>query len=98
MRSSITQKSFYSFLLISLFLIGLDGTLLAQSFDKKGLEDFAKSLQLKSKISITDSLKKLPIIYQSANLEAAQAVNNDQIWSGGIAGLSLSGSGQKLGY
>lgn len=98
MQSSKPQLSLYTYLLILLFLFGLEGILFAQTFDKKGLEDFANSLQLKRKISIIDSLKKLPIIYQSANLGAAQAVHNNQLWSGGIAGLILSGSGQKLGY
>ncbi|GAB5410703.1 MAG: hypothetical protein BalsKO_30680 [Balneolaceae bacterium] len=70
----------------------------AQTFNKKALQNFAKNQLQKKKILHVDSLKRLPIIYQSANLGAAQSVKNDQIWSGGIAGLSLSGSGINLGY
>ncbi|RNC83984.1 MAG: T9SS C-terminal target domain-containing protein [Balneola sp.] len=43
-------------------------------------------------------LMLLPSAPQSANLAAAQAIHNDEIWSDGIAGLDLSGDGQVLGY
>ncbi len=42
--------------------------------------------------------KHLPLVPKSANLAAAQAIHNDEIWNNGIAGLSLSGDGQTLGY
>lgn len=41
---------------------------------------------------------KLPLLYEPANLEAAQAIHTNQVWAGGIAGLSLSGSGQNIGF
>ncbi len=42
--------------------------------------------------------KSLPSVPESANLAAAQAIHNDEIWNNGIAGLNLSGNGQVLGY
>ncbi|MEQ9308276.1 MAG: S8 family serine peptidase [Balneolaceae bacterium] len=70
----------------------------AQTFNKNTLQDFARNQLQKKKTTQVDSSKKLPIIYQSANLGAAKAVHNHQIWSGGITGLSLSGSAILIGY
>ena len=41
---------------------------------------------------------KLPVIYQSSNLEMARVLKNNFLWSGGVSGLSLSGNGQIIGY
>lgn len=79
-------------------------SLLAQKFNKEALEAFSlelynESLLLKKPVSINGKkVSFLPIIYEVSNLSAAQAVNNDQIWSGGISGLSLSGKNQVVGY
>tara|TARA_R110002124_G_scaffold276704_1_gene447625 strand:+ start:13026 stop:16595 length:3570 start_codon:yes stop_codon:yes gene_type:complete len=81
----------------------------AQNFDKEKLLEFSenfKSEQIKKKkgkeIQVQKNVvyfySRFPVIYQSANIDGARAVKNDQLWSGGIAGLSLSGSDQILGY
>ena len=76
---------------------GKSSQLLAQSFDKEALIQFSQ--QQKKKVGGKDSLRnKLSIIYQSANLSAAEAVKSNQVWSGGVAGLSLSGTSQVIGY
>lgn len=85
-------------LILVLIIIGCGNTVLAQTFNKEKLERFAKEQLIKKKHLQADSLKIIPIIYEPANLGAAQSVNNDQLWSGGIAGLSLSGAGQIIGY
>lgn len=81
-----------------LLVLGIKDRVSAQTFNKKALEKFASDQVQKKKFAHSDSLKSLPIIYQSANLGAAQSVNNDEIWSGGITGLSLSGNGILIGY
>lgn len=95
--------------LILLFSFGaLHSSLLAQTFKKEALkvfslENYNEGLQDKRTVFYkgikTFSFSgQLPVIYESANLGAAQAVNNDQIWSGGTSGLSLSGKKQIIGY
>lgn len=64
-------------------------------------EEFSKQKKIKSLpffqfYSFKDG--KLPVIYQSSNLEMARALKNDFLWSGGVSGLSLSGNGQIIGY
>ncbi len=88
------SKNFFFYFLLILF-ISVNGKIAsAQTFNKKALLEFAAKKNAKQK----GTSYKLPVIYLSANLGAAQAVNNDQLWSGGIAGLSLSGDGVVLGY
>jgi len=83
--------------------------ILAQDFRKQELFNFAES----KKIEYTNHKKgkaapffhfydsewsKLPTIYISANLEIAKVLRNDFLWNGGVAGLSLSGENQIIGY
>ncbi|MEX0608752.1 MAG: S8 family serine peptidase [Balneolaceae bacterium] len=51
-----------------------------------------------SRLGNPDLRTLLPVMYQQSNLNAAEAVSNQKIWMGGIAGLSLSGCGQVVGY
>lgn len=88
------SKNFFFCFLLILFILLSGKSVSAQTFDKKALLEFAAKKKQKQKVAFT----KLPVIYESANLGAAQAVNNDQIWGGGIAGLSLSGDGILIGY
>lgn len=39
----------------------------------------------------------MPIYYVTSNLNAARTISTDRLWSGGGAGLSLTGTGQTLG-
>ena len=63
-----------------------------------------KLIQLADSLSTPDSKGKIrsrsfqPLFYQQANLDGAEAVGNTQLWSGGIAGLALSGNGVTIGY
>lgn len=88
------SKSFNKILLFLILSVLGTGEVFSQTFDKEALLRFAEN-QSKKKILLST---QLPIIYESANLVAATAVNNNQLWSGGIAGLSLSGDGITLGY
>ncbi len=88
------SKSFKKILLFLLLFVLGTGEVFSQTFDKEALLRFAEN-QSKKKVLLST---QLPIIYESANLAAATAVNNNQLWSGGIAGLSLSGNGITLGY
>lgn len=90
----MTQKLQLFCLTIILILSFGGRSVSAQTFNKDALLEFAAKKRSKQKKTV----QLLPVVYESANLEAAQAVNNDQIWSGGITGLSLSGDGQLLGY
>lgn len=64
----------------------------------------SNSPQVKTSIDVSSTdvtstrQNMLPSAPQAANLAAAQAVHNDEIWDGGVAGLDLSGKGQILGY
>lgn len=81
---------FLIFLIISTF----EGVIQAQTFNKKALLEFAKNENRRHKLSV----HRIPLVYEPANLTAAQAINNNQIWSGGISGLSLSGNSQIIGF
>lgn len=94
---------------VFVFLICVFGhSLIAQTFNREALrtfsvENFDKNLKGKravffNGVKVIRFSGKLPVIYEASNLVAAQAVNNDQIWSGGISGLSLSGKDQTIGY
>lgn len=94
---------------ILIFIIQYSSLLSAQDFKPQELLDFADSK--KGEFSKQKKIKnipffhfydfedgKLPVIYQSSNLEMARALKNDFLWSGGVSGLSLSGNGQIIGY
>ena len=83
-----------SILLTCLIFTGWNNSAYAQKFDKEGLRAIAEAQLSKALQRDTG----LPIIYQGANLGAARAVGNSQVWSGGVSGLSLSGNGQLIGY
>lgn len=97
------------FVTVLIFMIQYSSLLSAQDFKPQELLDFADSK--KEELSKQKKIKhipfshlysfkdgKLPIIYQSSNLEMARVLKNDFLWSGGVSGLSLSGSGQVIGY
>lgn len=94
-----------------IFVFAIQGSslLVAQEFRQQELVNFAESKkeEFTSQKKIkgipffyfyqSDS-KKLPTIYQSSNLKISKVLRNDFLWSGGIAGLSLSGNDQIIGY
>lgn len=88
------SKNFLFYFLFVLFILDIGKSASAQTFNKEVLLQFAQNESKKSKVAAF----RIPLIYESANLGAAKAVNNDQIWSSGIAGLSLSGNGILIGY
>ncbi|MFV1883903.1 MAG: S8/S53 family peptidase [Balneola sp.] len=88
------SKNLLFYFLFVFFILNGGKSASAQTFNKEALLQFAQGESKKSKVAVF----RIPLIYESANLGAAQAVNNDQIWSGGIAGLSLSGNGILIGY
>lgn len=96
MRLSQIVIFFGVFLLFMVFAT-CNNTLYAQKFDREALVNFATQQKQKSKTRINFD-KRLPIIYQAASLEAAQSVKSDLVWSGGIAGLNLSGNNQIIGF
>ncbi len=94
---------------ILIFMIQYSSLLYAQDFKQKQLLEFADSkkeeFSKKKKIKNIPFFQfydfeggKLPVIYQSSNLEMAKALKNDFLWSGGVSGLSLSGNEQIIGY
>lgn len=89
------MQKVYTIFFVSYFFVFI-GTdfLYAQAFNNKALLEFARNELQKKKASTF----MIPLVYEPANLEAAQSVNNDQIWGEGIAGLSLSGNGIVMGY
>ena len=97
------------YVLALIFAVQGSSLLIAQEFSQQELLNFAESKKKNySKQKGTTSIpvfhfysadwEKLPTIYQSSNLQISQALKNDFLWSGGIAGLSLSGENQILGY
>tara|TARA_R110000868_G_scaffold408293_5_gene690991 strand:- start:20479 stop:24090 length:3612 start_codon:yes stop_codon:yes gene_type:complete len=95
------QKKRFTITILGLIIWFISADITAQTFDKSALLEFAKFEMNKSKKENQKSKSpvfRIPLIYESANLEAAQSVNNNQIWGGGIAGLDLSGSGILIGY
>lgn len=83
-----------------------------QNFSKKGFKsctDQSKILQssglyrkrlLPSGVLIeTTALESngLPLVYATANLNAAKTISTDKVWAGGSSGLSLNGNGITLG-
>ncbi|TVQ83175.1 MAG: hypothetical protein EA393_15920, partial [Bacteroidetes bacterium] len=48
-------------------------------------------------IELQDFLNGIPLYYTTYNLEGAQVIKSSEVWSGGGAGLGLSGAGQTLG-
>ncbi len=48
-------------------------------------------------IEIQDFIDGIPIYYTTHNFEGAQVIKSSEVWSGGGAGLDLSGAGQTLG-
>ncbi len=94
---------------ITFLLMNCAYSIQAQSLDKTGLIDFSIEFideQALSKEKLNPNqkrkaiywFKQFPVIYESANKEGAEAVKNNQVWADGIAGLSLSGSDQIIGY
>lgn len=93
---------------VFIFGIGWSAISQAQELKKAELRTFAKEFvrsQNHAKVSFENHkvepsyfFEKLPVIYEPANLEKAKALYINQLWAGGIAGLSLSGDGQTVGY
>ncbi|MFZ4707776.1 MAG: S8 family serine peptidase, partial [Bacteroidales bacterium] len=50
-----------------------------------------------STIALQSLRNGMPVYYITDNLNAAKTISTNQLWSGGTAGLNLSGSGQVLG-
>ena len=81
-----------------------------QNFDQDKLRSFAESKNVEYSKQKNKSFtkpffhfysphnSKLPIVYRRSNLEISKALKNDYLWSGGIAGLTLSGENQIIGY
>ncbi|MBO6794816.1 MAG: S8 family peptidase [Balneolaceae bacterium] len=82
------------YLILSCFL-GSINSIQAQVLDKKKLLEFAEWAQNKTKVK---KQHVLPVIYETANLEAASAVNSDAVWAGNESGLALSGDSITIGY
>src|SRR5690554_2758399 len=96
MRFSQHLIFFGIFLLFTVFPAS-ETIVYAQKFDREALINFAEQQKQKSKVRINYD-KRLPIVYQTASFEAAQSVKSDLVWSGGIAGLNLSGNNQIIGF
>lgn len=91
---------------VFILAMGLAPNVCAQVFEPEKLlifaDDFMRSQTLKksknNKLDVFYYVQKLPVIYESSNLEKAKALHVNHLWSGGIAELSLDGSGQTVGY